>query len=87
VLQEFVLARDRTCRFPTCSRKARCCDIDHLIPWPDGPTAAANCECLCEHHHRLKHTGGWSVTGDPNGTLTWTSPTGHRYESPPADYG
>jgi hypothetical protein len=27
------------------------------------------------------------VTGDPHGTLTWTSPTSHKYESPPPDYG
>jgi hypothetical protein len=86
-LQDFVIARDRICRFPGCSRPARRCDIDHLTPWPDGPTAARNLECLCEHHHRLKHEAGWSVSGDPNGVLTWTSPTGHTYASHPHDYG
>jgi hypothetical protein len=87
VLTEFLLARDRTCRFPGCTRQARLTDIDHRLPWPDGPTAASNCECLCEHHHRLKHTTGWTVTGNPNGTLTWRSPTGHEYQAEPHDYG
>ena len=86
-LQDFVIARDRTCRFPGCARPGKLCDIDHQLPWPAGPTAACNCESLCEHHHRLKHETGWNVHGDPNHTLAWTSPTGHHYDSPPTDYG
>jgi hypothetical protein len=27
------------------------------------------------------------VVGNPNHTLTWTSPTGHTYTSEPHDYG
>lgn len=85
-LADFVMARDRRCRFPGCTRKARRCDIDHQVPFPSGPTAAHNCECLCRHHHRLKHQAGWQVEGDPSGELTWTSPTGHLYRSPPGRY-
>ncbi|MEO9139229.1 MAG: hypothetical protein ABI345_09200 [Jatrophihabitans sp.] len=33
-------------------------------------------------HHHLKHDAGWTVTGNPNHTLTWTSPTGHTYPAP-----
>ncbi|MEO6713850.1 MAG: DUF222 domain-containing protein [Mycobacteriales bacterium] len=40
-LAEFITARDRTCRFPTCARAARHCDIDHAQPYqhpqPDEP--------------------------------------------------
>jgi hypothetical protein len=86
-LAQHVIARDRTCRFPGCSRGAQRCDIDHQTPYPRGRTAADNLECLCEHHHRLKDELGWQVTGDPAGTLTWTSPTGHIYRSPPRGYG
>jgi hypothetical protein len=86
-LQDHLIARDSTCRFPHCARRARLADLDHQIPWPQGPTSARNMEALCDHHHRLKHTTGWIVTGDPHDTLTWTSPTSHRYESPPPDYG
>jgi Domain of unknown function (DUF222) len=85
-LIDFVVARDRRCRFPRCNRPARRCHIDHQTPYPDGPTSACNCECLCEHHHRLKHEGEWTVTGDPAGVLTWRSPTGHEYRSPPGSY-
>ena len=85
-LVDFVVARDRHCRFPGCARPARRCDVDHQTPFPDGPTSARNCEALCEHHHRLKHQAGWSVTGDPAGELHWTSPTGHHYRSPPGRY-
>jgi hypothetical protein len=87
VLTEFCLARDTTCRFPGCTRPARRCHLDHQTPWPTGPTAATNCQCLCAKHHRLKHTTGWTVVGNPNHTLTWTSPTGHTYTSEPHDYG
>jgi hypothetical protein len=85
-LTDFVIARDRRCRFPGCNRPARRCHIDHQTPYPDGPTAACNCECLCAHHHRLKHESGWTVVGDPAEELLWTSPTVHQYRSPPGEY-
>jgi hypothetical protein len=35
----------------------------------------------------VKHdVPGWTVTQDPDGTITWTTPTGHRYTSSPHDY-
>ncbi|SHH53578.1 HNH endonuclease [Jatrophihabitans endophyticus] len=55
-LAEFVMARDRTCRFPRCPRPARRTELDHQIPWEDGGTTTAdNLECLCSRHHHLKH--------------------------------
>jgi hypothetical protein len=87
-LTDFVVARDRRCRFPGCNRTARRCHIDHQHPYDaGGSTAPCNCQCLCEHHHRLKHQAGWTVVGDPADTLLWTSPTGHQYRSPPGEYG
>ena len=53
-LQRFLKTRDRTCVFPGCNRRA--VDLDHRIPWPQGPTSADNGQCLCRHHHRAKHT-------------------------------
>ena len=35
---DLLRARDGTCRFPTCRRRAKACDIDHVVPWPAGPT-------------------------------------------------
>lgn len=39
------------------------------------------------HHHRTKTLApGWQVTRDEQGSTTWTTPTGHSYESQPHDY-
>ena len=81
-LADFVRARDHRCVFPGCSRPADACDIDHRRPWPDGPTSEENLECLCRHHHRLKHEAGWTV-GREHGAFVWTTPDGHRYTRPP----
>ncbi|KUI26002.1 hypothetical protein AU195_13520, partial [Mycobacterium sp. IS-1496] len=53
-LQDFVRARDLTCRFPRCDRPAHLCDIDHAVPYPAGPTSASDLRCLCREHHLLK---------------------------------
>jgi hypothetical protein len=79
-----VTTRDQTCRFPTCRQPAHRCDLDHIRPYPTGPTAVNNLTTLCRHHHRLKHHGTWKVTPIGNGNLTWTAPTGHRYTTQPA---
>ncbi len=83
-LTEHVIARDRTCRFPGCRRRARRCEIDHQTPWgQDGRTNECNLECLCSRHHHLKHEAGWTVLGNPNDPLLWITPTGHTYLDPP----
>jgi hypothetical protein len=77
-LHRFVELRDRRCRFPGCRVRARCCDLDHQIPHPHGPTAHDNLACLCEHHHRLSHQApGWRLHRDADGGLVWTLPSGH----------
>jgi hypothetical protein len=49
--------RDGSCRFPTCSRPAEACDLDHKIPNPRGPTSGDNLAPLCRRHHNMKTTG------------------------------
>lgn len=44
-LVEFVRARDLTCRAPGCDRPAAVCDVDHTIPFPQGPTHAGKLRC------------------------------------------
>ena len=39
-LVELVKARDGRCRFPGCTVSAVFCDLDHVRPWPSGPTQA-----------------------------------------------
>ncbi len=56
-LADAVRIRDGQCAFPTCSRPATDCDLDHEVPHPRGPTSAANLRALCRRHHRLKGHG------------------------------
>jgi hypothetical protein len=84
-LAELVIARDGTRTFTTCNRPARTGDLDHIIPFPDGPTAADNLHPPCERHHIGKHTAGWKVRRNPDGTTTWTSPQGRQYTTRPPE--
>ncbi len=86
-LAEFIRCRDLTCRFPGCDRPAEVADIDHTVPYPLGPTHASNLKLLCRIHHLLKtfYAGpnGWRDRQEPDGTVVWTSPTGHTYITKP----
>ena len=83
-LDEFVRARDLTCRLPGCDRPAMYADIDHIDPWPGGPTHPGNLGCKCRLHHLLKtFYGGWHEQQLPDGTLHITTPTGHTYTTRP----
>jgi hypothetical protein len=87
-LHRFVRLRDRRCRFPGCRTRARCCDLDHQIPHPHGPTAHDNLACLCEHHHRLSHQApGWRLHRDADGGLVWTLPGGRTLTTRPPAFG
>jgi hypothetical protein len=80
-LRRWIIARDLTCRFPGCSRRARACQVDHIVAWSDGGRTDADClHALCTRHHQLKTHGGWQVRRDEESGLTiWTSPAGRTY--------
>jgi hypothetical protein len=79
--------RDGTCRAPGCTRPAARCDCDHVGPYPAGPTTLTNTCSLCRRHHRLKtHAPDWQITMTPDGHVTWTTPTGSRVTTDPADH-
>ena len=83
-LDRFVRSRDLTCRFPGCDRPAISADIDHTVPWPQGPTHAGNTKCYCRKHHLLKtFAEGWTDSQTPDGTVSVTTPTGHTYTTTP----
>jgi hypothetical protein len=86
-LKRYLQARDRTCRFPGCTRKARACDLDHTVPHGEagGATAACNLACLCRRHHRLKTFTDWHYQLHPDGSITWTDPHGTQHHEPPPD--
>jgi hypothetical protein len=76
--------RDRHCRFPGCSND-RFTRVHHVVPWkPDGRTDLDNLAILCEHHHHEVHSERWSVSGDANVVLTFSSPGGHEVTSRPS---
>ena len=86
-MDEFVRMRDLFCRFPGCDVPADRCDIDHVRPWPLGPTHPSNLNCKCRKHHLMKTfytgNGGWGDIQLPDGTVIWTSPTGRTYTTHP----
>ena len=82
-LKDFLIARDRTCRFPGCRRSALLSDLDHAQSWESGgETSAENIGALCRRHHRLKTHDGWKIESFPDGSCTWTSPLGKKYVTP-----
>jgi hypothetical protein len=82
-LVDFLIARDRTCRFPGCRHSAARADLDHAKSWESGgETSVANLGALCRRHHRLKTHGGWKLKSHADGACTWTSPLGKIYEVP-----
>ncbi len=81
---DFIRTRDQTCRWPGCRRKAHRTDLDHTIEFRiGGRTIRINLACLCPFHHQLKHQPGWSLVQDPDGTLSFTTPTGDVYRTRP----
>jgi hypothetical protein len=71
-----LVARDQHCRFPHCTRPPVMCHAHHIIHWCDGgKTSLHNTILLCGHHHRLVHSGPWTIT--PTGPATF------RFDPPP----
>ena len=82
-LQDFLIARDRTCRFPGCNQPAHLSDLDHAIPWEEGGTTSPdNLGALCRRHHNLKTHSNWKLESHEDGACTWISPEGFKYYVP-----
>lgn len=73
------------CVFPWCTKPARSCDHDHVVPFNHADPAAggASCDCniapLCRHHHQLKTHAGWRYTPLETGTWLWSDPHGQQF--------
>ena len=82
-LVDYLLARDRTCRFPGCRSSGQLADIDHAHSWESGgETNPANLGLLCRRHHRMKTHGGWKLKSNADGSCTWESPVGKQFFVP-----
>ena len=79
-----VRAREPYCRMPGC--RAEITDLDHVIPFPKGPTTPANLGPICRRGHRMKTHLRWRIRtndDDPEGSWTWTTPTGITHTDHP----
>ncbi len=75
-LRRALAARDGGCRFPGCGNR-RFVDAHHIHHWTDGgPTELDNLVHLCRRHHRLLHEGGYRLTAERHGRLTFRRPDG-----------
>jgi Domain of unknown function (DUF222) len=87
MLRHLTQIRHATCTAPTCRRPAARCDFEHNIPYETGGrTCMCNGSPKCRHDHRLKQHPGWRVDQHPDGTFTWTTPSGRQYATEPTRY-
>jgi hypothetical protein len=70
--------RDGVCTNPVCHVSSHRADLDHDVPYPDGPTSGANLDPKCRSDHRAKTHAGFTTTR-AGGKATWTTPTGHGH--------
>jgi Domain of unknown function (DUF222) len=85
-LKHLVRARTATCTAPACDAQAVFCDLDHTVPYPDGPTCQCNLAPKCRRHHRCKQATGWKVEQPAPGMFRWTVPSGRAYTAAPTVY-
>ena len=62
-----LVARDRHCAFPGCTRPPVMGHAHHIVHWADGgPTSLDNLVLVCGEHHRVLHHTPWQVRLDPD---------------------
>ena len=85
-LRHLVRARTATCDAPGCQAQAINTDLDHTVPWPDGPTDQGNLAPRCRTHHRAKQAPDWKVEQAAPGVTQWTLPSGRTHTTTPTRY-
>ncbi|MFI6099647.1 DUF222 domain-containing protein [Lentzea sp. NPDC051213] len=61
-LRRILVARDRGCAHPGCTRPPSHCEAHHIKSWAEGgETNAKNLVLLCRRHHDLLHHSDWQV--------------------------
>jgi hypothetical protein len=85
-LKHLIRARTATCSAPGCGAQAAHCDLDHVVPYPDGATCECNLHPACRRHHRCKQAPGWRVEETQPGVMRWTTPAGRAHTTSPTAY-
>jgi hypothetical protein len=85
-LAHLVRARTATCDAPGCAAQAVHADLDHTVPYPDGPTDQCNLGPKCRRHHKAKQAPGWKAEQPQPGVARWTLPSGRIHATRPTVY-
>jgi hypothetical protein len=86
-LKDHIAARDGTCRAPGCNQPAWRCDMDHVTPFPHGPSAVGNTTMLCRRDHTTKTDGDLHLVEHlADGTTRWRTRDGQTGVTPPRPY-
>ena len=85
-LRHLLRARNQTCTAPACNAQAVFSDLDHTVPYPDGPTDQCNLNPKCRRHHRTKQAPGWKSAQPAPDIVTWTTPSGRTHAITPTVY-
>jgi hypothetical protein len=87
LLRHLTQILDGTCTAPGCNRPASGCDYEHNQPYERGGwTCLCNGDDKCRQSHQVKQAKGWSARRVSPGFTEWTTPSGRRYTSQPAEY-
>ncbi|MDX6374968.1 MAG: hypothetical protein QOD98_3956 [Nocardioidaceae bacterium] len=82
-----LVARDRHCAFPGCTRPPVMGHAHHILHWADGgPTNLDNLVLLCSAHHRVIHDTPWQVRLNPTDRLPEFLPPARGGLPPPKDW-
>ncbi len=83
-IRKVLVLRDQGCRFPSCNAPPSWTDGHHIKHWVNGGVTTTSNGCLlCSRHHHYVHEGRWTINGDANSELAFTSPTGTVLPSRP----
>ncbi|MGD0245241.1 MAG: hypothetical protein ABSB59_33635, partial [Streptosporangiaceae bacterium] len=86
-LRHLTRIRHATCTGPMCECPSGRADFEHNTPYEKGGrTCLCNTGPKCRHDHRLKQDPRWAVDQHPDGTFTWTTPSGRQYTTGPTEY-
>jgi hypothetical protein len=86
-LKDHGTARDGTRRAPGCAQPAARCELDHITPFPHGPSVVANTHTLCKCDHATKTDGDLQILDHhPDGTTRWATRDGQTGLTPPRPY-
>ena len=74
-----IMLRDGGCRMPGCDARPEDCQTHHSTYWENGGLTNLDVGLAICHgagHHRMLHEGQWTITGNPNGEITFHDPDG-----------